>query len=180
MPADMRPLLRTLAAVGASVAFLATFLPWYSFDVLLPAGGVTHVFAVPITLWALTTLAPVLIAVGAIAALICLAMVQPRVAGILEVLIGLAITAYALVRCFDVPDLGLQTLPRAAASGVRAATRVESGPVLTAAAGVMLLIGSLGDLRGRRPGEKAAAEAPESRFAARRPGTPAGERRVTR
>jgi hypothetical protein len=141
---DSRSLARGLGALGATLAVIATFLPWYSFDVVLFAGPMVHMFAVPITLWGLTTIAPVLIVVGAVAALVCFAMIDSRVAGIIEALVGLGITAYAVVRCFDIPNLGVQ--PANALPGIKAATALESGPILSIGAGLMLLMGSLGDL----------------------------------
>jgi hypothetical protein len=141
---DSRALARGLGALGATLAVIATFLPWYSFDVVAPAGPFVRTFAVPITLWGLTTIAPVLILVGAVVALVCIAMIDSRVSGIVEALVGLGITAYAAVRCFDIPNLGVHLAN--ASPGIKAATVLESGPILSIGAGLMLLMGSLGDL----------------------------------
>jgi hypothetical protein len=141
---DSRALARGLGALGATLAVIATFLPWYSFDVVVPARPLVHIFSVPITLWGLTTIAPVLILVGAVAALVCLAMIDSRVAGIVEALVGLGITAYAVVRCFDIPNLGFHLAD--ASPGINAGTVLEGGPILSIGAGLMLLMGSLGDL----------------------------------
>lgn len=165
---DTRAVLRGLAALGATFAVLATFFPWYVFEVVVPAGGVTHIFAVPITLWDLTTLAPILIVVAAVVALVCLAMVDSRVAGVVEALIGLGITVYALVRCFDVPALGVDALPPAVPrGGGRAATQLAGGTFVAMAGGLMLLIGSLADLLPDRGAQ--AAPAPAAQPAPARP-----------
>jgi hypothetical protein len=126
------------------LAVIATFLPWYSFDVVVPTGPIVHIFAVPITLWGLTTVAPVLILVGGVVALVCLAMIDSRIAGIVEAVVGLGIVAYGIVRCFDIPNLGIHLTNVTA--GIKPATVLESGPILSIGAGLMLLMGSLGDL----------------------------------
>jgi hypothetical protein len=155
MAVDTRALLRGLGALGATIAAVATFIPWYVYEVVIPAGAITHVFAVGITLWGLTTLAPILIVVGATAALICFAIVEPRWAGAVEALVGLGITAYALVRCFDIPNLGVNASGR----GPRAATVLEGGPFLALSGSLMLLAGSLADLLPAR-GDAAVSDAP--------------------
>jgi hypothetical protein len=156
MYTDTRALLRGVAALGATIAFLATFFPWYLFEVVFPTGRVTHVFAVSITLWNFTTLAPVLITLGAVVTLACLTLVASRWAGAVEALVGLGILVYAIVRGFDVPDLGVSPGGR-----VDAATDVGGGTFLAIAGGLMVLIGSLGDLL-LSPGEpEGAAETPE-------------------
>lgn len=154
MSSDTRAALRGLGILGATVAGLTTFLPWYVFEVVLPVGGVTHVFAVPITLWGLTTLAPILIVVGAAVALLCLSFVRARWASAVAAVIGLGISAYAVVRCFDVPSFGVDLLP--ASSGLpRAKTQLEGGPILAIGGGLMLLAGSLADLLAPRRREAA-------------------------
>ena len=52
------------------MALFATVVPWYAFEVVLPLGHVIHILAVITTLWGFTTLAPILIIVGAFLALI--------------------------------------------------------------------------------------------------------------
>jgi hypothetical protein len=146
MFSDTRAALRGLGALGATVAVIATFLPWYVFDVVLPLGGVTHRFAVAATLWDVTTLAPVLIVVGAAVALVCLSIVGARWAGPVEALIGLGITAYALVRCFDIPNLGVAGLRGGPGGTAGAGTELGGGTLLAVSGGIMLLLGSLGDL----------------------------------
>lgn len=128
--------------VGAGIVVLATALPWYSFDVILPVTGVIHVFAVTVTLWGLTTLAPILILAGAVVALIFAATVDWRLAGLVTGLIGTAICVYAVVRCFDIPSLGVKALP----VPVPAITQVEAGPFAALSGGVILVVGAIVDL----------------------------------
>jgi hypothetical protein len=124
MSSDTRALLRGAGSLGATLAVLATFLPWYVFDVAVPARGGRQLFAVPVTLWGVATLAPVLIVAGALAALVCLTVVTARWAGAVEALVGLGIAAYAIVRCFDVPDLAVDA-GRAAARARSRWSRAE-------------------------------------------------------
>ncbi|HWF73792.1 MAG TPA: hypothetical protein VG186_10640 [Solirubrobacteraceae bacterium] len=137
-------------ALGAGIALLATVLPWYSFDVILPIPPVIHVFAVTVTLWGITTLAPILILVGAVTALVFAVAVDWRLAGLITGLIGLAIAVYAIVRCFDIPDLGVKAVP----VPVPALTQVEAGPFAALASGTILVIGALVDLLGAPAGAR--------------------------
>jgi hypothetical protein len=138
---DIRIPLRLSAAVGATIALFSTFLPWYAFGVVFPTGELLHVFSVTTTLWGWTTLAPILIIVGATVALIVTAAVPARIAGIAIALIGLGIAAYAIVRCFDVPNLAIR-----GPAGAHAVTELEGGPFLAIAGGVMLFVGGVGEL----------------------------------
>jgi hypothetical protein len=144
MSTDTRALLRSLAALGATVAVLATFLPWYRFEVVIPPLGrvPAHIFSVPVTLWGFTTLAPILIVVAAVVAMTCITMIDGRVAGVVTGLVGLGILAYAIVRAADVPSLAVP----GPAAAVHAVTRLDGGPFLALAGGLMLTIGALGDL----------------------------------
>ena len=118
-------------------------LPWYSFDVVLPAGRVIHIFAVTATQWGFTTLAPILELAGALAALLIASLVPRPAANVSVALIGLAIFVYGLLRCFVVPSLGVALLP----GGVPAAvTQLEGGPFIELLGGGILLLGALGDL----------------------------------
>jgi hypothetical protein len=178
---DTRALLRGLGALGATAAAMATFLPWYVFAVVFAPAGVTHAVAVPVTLWGLTTLAPILIVTGATAALVCLAMVDERWAGVIEALIGLGIAVYALVRCFDIPALGVNTVSQIL-PGAKAATTLEGGPFLALTGGLMLLAGSVGDLLPGAPERPAPPPAAEERGPRRfereqAPSAPAGSTR---
>ena len=49
---------------------------------------------------------------------------------------------YSIVRCFDIPNLGVQTLP----GGLRAVTQLEGGPFIELSGGLLLVLGGLGDL----------------------------------
>jgi hypothetical protein len=138
---DLRIPLRLCAAVGATIALFSTFLPWYAFGVALPGREIVHVFAVTTTLWAWTTLAPILIVAASVAALIFTAVVPGRLAGAVIALVGVGITVYAIVRCVDVPNLAIH-----GAAGVRVATDLEGGPFVAIAGGVMLVLGGVGEL----------------------------------
>jgi hypothetical protein len=133
-----------MTAIGGSMALFSTFFPWYAFEVVLPTARVVHIFAVSTTLWALTTLAPILIIVGAFVALIAIVLAPRPLAHIIVGLIGLAMIVYGVVRVFDVPDLGVQVLP----GGVRAITQLEGGPFIELSGGILLVLGAVGDLLG--------------------------------
>jgi hypothetical protein len=138
---DLKIPLRLSAAVGATFALFATFLPWYSFGAAFPTPEVVHIFAVTTTLWGLTTVAPLLMVVGAAVALIFTAVLDGRITGMVVGLIGLGVTVYAIVRLFEVPNLGIRW-----PGGVRAVTELEGGPFVALAGGIMLLIGGIGEL----------------------------------
>jgi hypothetical protein len=142
MSDDSRGVLPITVTIGAGMALFATLLPWYAFQVVLPVGRVVHIFAVTTTLWGFTTLAPILIIAGAVAALPIAGLVTRPVSNVIVTLIGLAIMAYAIVRCFDIPSLGVQVVP----GGVQATTQIEGGPFIELSGGLMLVLGALGDL----------------------------------
>lgn len=135
--------LRALGALGATLAVIATMLPWYTFDVSFATKGVAHTFAVPVTLWGVTTVAPVVIVVAAVAALLCLTFIDSPAAATVEGLIGVGIVVYAIFRLVDVPALGVNPVGSGTA---QSATIIESGPILALGAGLMLLVASLADL----------------------------------
>jgi hypothetical protein len=139
---DSRRVLPITAAIGATIVVFSTVLPWYSFDVVLPAGRVTHIFAVTVTQWGFTTLAPILELAGALAVLLIAGLVPRPAANVSVALIGLAMFVYGLVRCFVVPSLGVELLP----GGVPAVTRLEGGPFIELLGGGILWLGALGDL----------------------------------
>ncbi len=144
---DFKIVSRVCGAVGASVALFATFLPWYSFAVVLPVRGTPlHFFAVTSTLWGFTTLAPILVVVGAIVALVLLGVGEGRLTGIVTALIALAILVYAAVRCFDLPSLGVALVGPNGVVATKAVTSLEGGPFVEIAGGLMLAIGALGSL----------------------------------
>jgi hypothetical protein len=139
---DLRIPLRLLAAVGATIALFSTFLPWYSFGVVIRGGGeVVHVFSVTTTLWGWTTLAPILLVATAAVALTFTAVVPGRISGVVMALVGLGIAVYAIVRCFDIPNLAIH-----GPAGIRAVTELEGGPFVAIAGGVMLVIGGIGEV----------------------------------
>jgi hypothetical protein len=137
-----RVFLPLTAIIGAVLALFSTFLPWYSFQVILPVARVVHIFSVTTTLWGFTTLAPILIIAGAVVALLVAGLASPPISDAVVGLIGLAFFVYGIVRCFAVPNLGVELLP----GGVPAVTQLEGGPFVELVGGLMLVLGALGDL----------------------------------
>jgi hypothetical protein len=137
---------RICAAIGATVALFATFLPWYSYEVVLPAAGAVHVFSLTATLWAFTTLAPILLVVGAGLTLILVAVAPERVFGPAAVLFGIGILAYAIVRCFDIPHLGVLLVGPNGAARLATITQLEGGTFVAIGGGAMMLLGGLAAL----------------------------------
>ena len=119
-----------MGALGATIAIVATFLPWYEFGVILQVGRVTHVFDVATALWGYTTVAPILIVVGGFVALVSFTLSELQAARVLAALIGLAVAVYAIVRCADAPVLAV----------------LAGGAPLALAGGLMMMIGGIGDL----------------------------------
>ena len=119
-----------MGALGATIAIVAIFLPWYEFGVILQVGRVTHVFDVATTLWGYTTVAPILIVVGAFVALVLFTLIELPAARALAALIGLAVAVYATVRCADAPVLAV----------------LGGGAPLALAGGLLMMIGGIGDL----------------------------------
>jgi hypothetical protein len=150
---DSRRVLPITAAIGGTIVLFSTVLPWYSFDVVVPAGRVTHIFAVTATQWGFTTLAPILELAGVLAALLIAVLVPRPAANVSIALIGLAMFVYGLVRCFVVPSLGVELLP----GGVPAVTRLEGGPFIELLGGGILLLGALGDLLTRPAAQEGGA-----------------------
>ena len=113
-----------LAVVGAVVVFVATAVSWYTHDVSVgtQTGQVAYSSSKSYTLWDLTTLAPVLLVIGAAlgAALLLFApSSSARAAAAVAGLLGLGITAYCVVKCSDFPDLGPTGAVRPPAPGRR-------------------------------------------------------------
>jgi hypothetical protein len=147
MTEEMKMGARVCAAIGAAVAVFATFLPWYSFAVVLPAPRTIGVFDVTSTLWGVTTLAPILIAVGSVVALTLVAIADDsRPAGVLTLVIALALLAYGIVRCFVIPDLGVAAVTARGIVAARAATSLEGGPFVEIGGAVLLATGAIGML----------------------------------
>jgi hypothetical protein len=152
-----------LAIVGAVVVFVATAVTWYTHDVSVgsQAGQVAYSSSKSYTLWDLTTLAPVLLVIGAAlgaALLLFVPSSSARTAAAVAGLLGLGITAYCVVKCFDFPDLGPTgavslPLPGAAGGGVsaNASTVLNAGPFVGIVGG-LLLVASAGGHTGEAPG----------------------------
>ena len=174
MTDDFKIASRVCAAVGACVALFATFLPWYSFEVVVPIGRVVQVFAVTSTLWAFTTLAPILIAAGAVVALVLIGVSENRLAGAVTVAIGAALLAYGIVRCFDVPHLGVAAITTTGVVATHAITNLEGGPFVELTGGILLATGGLGSLFW--PSATAVADRPERSRQWSDPGTVAPAR----
>jgi hypothetical protein len=164
-----------LAIVGAVVVFVATAITWYTRDVSFATngGGIGYASSKSYTLWDMTTLAPVLLVVAATLGT-ALVLFTPsgsaRVAGVIAGLLGLGITAYCVVKCFDLPDLGPtgdvnSFLPVQGGSGVgvsaHASTILNAGPFVGIVGGLLIVAGSLG----------LAGEAPETASGAHRSST---------
>ncbi|MCW3032864.1 MAG: hypothetical protein JWM60_1209 [Solirubrobacterales bacterium] len=141
---------RLCAAIGATAALFATFLPWYSYEVVLPTTRTIHVFTVTATLWGLETLAPILIVVGAVVSLVLVGAAVPgRILGAIVGLIGLAILVYGIVRCFDIPNLGVVLLSPVGAARLSAITQLEGGPFVELGGGALILLGGIGAMASR-------------------------------
>jgi hypothetical protein len=147
-----------LAIVGAVVVFVATAVSWYTRDVSFATnvGGVGYASSKSYTLWDLTTLAPVLLVVGAaVAAVAALASSarSSRAAAAIVGLLGLGITAYCVVKCFQLPDFGPtgavnSAIPVPGGSGVglsaHASTVLDAGPFVGIVGGMMLVASAVG------------------------------------
>jgi hypothetical protein len=146
-----------IAVIGAVVVFVSTAITWYTREVSVAAaaGQVGFSSSNSYTLWDLTTLAPVLLVVAAASAAVLVLFAPPdssRPAAAAAGLMGLGITAYCVVKCFDLPDLGptgalqgLVLLPEGG-SGVSASasTVLNAGPFVGLVGGLMLFAGAVG------------------------------------
>ena len=150
-----------LAVVGAVVVFVATAVTWYTHDVsaATQAGQAAYSSSKSYTLWDLTTLAPVLLVIGAALGAALLLFSSARAAAAVAGLLGLGITAYCVVKCFDFPDLGptgAVSLPLPGGSvGASASTVLNAGPFVGMVGGLLLVasaVGSTSDAVGRAPG----------------------------
>jgi hypothetical protein len=135
-------MLRLFGILGAGLVVLGTFVAWYSYEVVITAPPVAHVFVVPVDLWSLYPLAAALLVAGAVAIMVLVsvpALAARRAAGMAAGLLGLGITVYGAIRCFDTPHLGVGPI-----GGVlQAETNLDGGPFLTLTGGGMLILGSL-------------------------------------
>lgn len=153
-----------LAIIGAAVVVVATAITWYTRDVSFATdvSGVGYTASKSYSLWDLTTLAPVLLVIGATlgAGLILFSTpTSTRAAPLVAGLIGLGIAGYCVVRCFDLPDFGPTGavngfLPVPGGAGLRASahasTVLNAGPFIGILGGVLLVAGALG-LAGEAP-----------------------------
>jgi hypothetical protein len=153
-----------LAIVGAVVVFVATAISWYTRDVSFAtnAAGVAFASSKSYTLWDLTTLAPVLLVVAAAVGADVVLFTSPgwaRIAGGIAGLLGLGITAYCVVKCFDLPDFGPtgavnSFLPVQGGAGIgvsaHASTVLDAGPFVGIVGGLLMVAGALG-LAGEAP-----------------------------
>jgi hypothetical protein len=147
-----------LAIVGAVVVFVATAISWYTRDVSFATnvGEVGYASSKSYTLWDLTTLAPVLLVIAAALGAGLVLFSTPgsaRVAAALAGILGLGITAYCVVKCFDIPDLGPTGdvngfLPVQGAAGVtasaHASTVLNAGPFVGIVGSLMMVAGAFG------------------------------------
>ncbi len=143
-----------LVILGAVVVFVGTAITWYTHDISVAAQGgqVGYSSSTSYTLWDLTTLAPVLLVVAAALGAVVLLFTSPsssRLAAAVAGLCGLGITAYCVVKCFDIPDLGptgAVNLPLAGGNGVAASasTTLNAGPFVGILGGLLMAAGAMG------------------------------------
>jgi hypothetical protein len=147
-----------LAIIGAVVVFLATAISWYTRDVSFAtnAAGVGYASSKTYTLWDLTTLAPVLLVVAAAVGaglVLFTSTASARPAGVVVGLLGLGITTYCVVKCFDLPDFGPtgavnSFLPVQGESGIgvsaQASTGLGAGPFVGVVGGLFIVASALG------------------------------------
>jgi hypothetical protein len=137
-----RSMLRLFGILGAGLVLFGTFVAWYSYEVVITAAPVAHVFVVPVDLWSLYPGAAALLVAGAVAIMVLVgvpALAARRAAGVAAGLLGLGITVYAAIRCFDIPDLGVGPIGGA----LEAETNLDGGPFLALGGGALLILGSL-------------------------------------
>jgi hypothetical protein len=152
--------------IGALVVIISTDVSWYSHDAVAagPPGTTLILINASYTLWAITTVAPVLLIIaatfGAVALLVPASLT--RAGGIVAAVAGAGITVYCLVRMFDFPNIGPH-IP-----GV-AGTVLDAGPFIGFTGGALIIVGAVGLLLGEAP-----ERVPEARPATATPaGTPA-------
>jgi hypothetical protein len=145
-------MLRTFGNVGAAIVVMATFVAWYDFSVALAVPGAK--FVVPVSLWSLYPGAAALLCAGAVAILVLVNvpwLSAQRAAGVVACVLGAGIVVYAVVRIFDIPDLGVFQVPRpVGAEALEAGTDLDGGPFLALVGGFMLTLGALPVLQQRR------------------------------
>jgi hypothetical protein len=135
-------MLRLFGFLGAGLVVLGTFVAWYDYEVVIVAPQIAHLFVVPVDLWSLYPLAAALLVAGSAAIMILVsvpALAARRAAGMVAGLLGLGITVYAVIRCFETPHLGVGRTT----AGVQAETNLDGGPFLALTGGALLILGSL-------------------------------------
>jgi hypothetical protein len=140
------PLARAFGFLGGIAVAISTMIAWYDYEVVFAARPIPFVFEVPVDLWSYNALAAALLLAGGLVAMALLVVpdtVSPRWPSIVAGLIGLGVTAYALYRCFDTPDLGIRTSP-----AVQARTFVDGGALLAVVGGVIIMLGAIAVLVG--------------------------------
>jgi hypothetical protein len=144
-----------LAILGAVIVFVATAITWYTHDVSVATNAtqVAYESNTSFTLWDVTTLAPVLLVVAAAVGVVVLLFAPlsaSRATAIIAGLLGLGITAYCVVKCFNFPDLGptgdvTLVLPGAgAAVSATASTTLNAGPFVGIVGGLLMAASALG------------------------------------
>ncbi|WP_445149535.1 hypothetical protein [Baekduia sp. Peel2402] len=142
------PLARAFGFLGGIAVAISTMIAWYDHEVVFDTRPIPFVFEVPVDLWSYDALAAALLLAGGLVAMVLLVIpdtVSPRWPSAVAGLIGLGVTAYALYRCFDTPDLGIRT-----STAVQARTFVDGGPLLAVVGGVVITLGALVVLVGAR------------------------------
>jgi hypothetical protein len=150
-----------LGIVGAVVVFVGTAVSWYTYDAAAEAasGQVAYSITKTYTLWDVTTLAPVLLVIGAAvgaAVLLFAPATSARAAARVAGLLGLGIAAYCVVKCFDIPDLGPTgsvaiPIPGVAAGvSATASTTLNAGPFVGIVGGLLMAASAVG-LSGEAP-----------------------------
>jgi hypothetical protein len=140
------PLARAFGFLGGIAVAISTMIAWYDYEVVFDTRPIPFVFEVPVDLWSYNALAAALLLAGGLVAMALLVIpdtVSPRWPSIVAGLIGLGVTAYALYRCFDTPDLGIRTSP-----AVQARTFVDGGALLAVVGGVVIMLGAIAVLVG--------------------------------
>jgi hypothetical protein len=140
------PLARAFGFLGGIAVAISTMIAWYDHEVVFDAHPIPFVFEVPVDLWNYNALAAALLLAGGLIAMALLVIpdtVSPRWPSVIAGLIGLGVTAYAVYRCFDTPDLGIRT-----SSAVQARTFVDGGALLAVVGGMMITLGAIAVLVG--------------------------------
>jgi hypothetical protein len=137
---------RLAAFAGAALVVLSTFVSWYAYDIqaLGADGGGGQFFSAGADLWRLY--APWGAALVVVAGVGALAMLVPgrlrRVAASVAITAGVAIGVYAIVRMFEVPALGTDSVVlNPNGSSMVAGTAVDGGAFLALVGGALLAIG---------------------------------------